>query len=36
MVEEEGFEVEEPGEVRNGARKRVVLETQNSELVQAS
>lgn len=32
-VEEEGFEVGEAGEVGNGSSERVVLQTQDSELV---
>lgn len=36
VVEEQGLEVEEGGKVRNRPGERVVLETQDSELVQAS
>lgn len=35
VVEKEGFEVDKSGEVGNGSGERVVLQTQDSELVKA-
>lgn len=36
MVEEEGFEVDESGEIGNGSGEGVILKGEDSELVQTS
>lgn len=36
MIEEEGFEIDEPGEIGNGSGERVVLEAEDAQLIEAS